>query len=58
VNLAGLPGLSVPCGFGAGGLPVGLQLIGNYFDEARMLNVAHRYQRATDWHRRAPAGIA
>jgi aspartyl-tRNA(Asn)/glutamyl-tRNA(Gln) amidotransferase subunit A len=56
VNLAGLPGLAVPCGFGAGGLPVGLQLIGNYFDEARMLNVAHRYQLATDWHRRAPPG--
>ncbi len=56
VNLAGLPGLSVPCGFGAGGLPVGLQLIGNYFDEARMLNVAHQYQQATDWHRRVPPG--
>jgi aspartyl-tRNA(Asn)/glutamyl-tRNA(Gln) amidotransferase subunit A len=56
VNLAGLPGLSVPCGFGQGGLPVGLQLIGNYFDEARMLNVAHRYQLATDWHRRSPPG--
>ena len=54
VNLAGLPGLSVPCGFGAHGLPVGLQLIGNYFDEARMLRVAHRYQLATDWHRRRP----
>jgi aspartyl-tRNA(Asn)/glutamyl-tRNA(Gln) amidotransferase subunit A len=58
VNLAGLPGLSVPAGFGAGGLPVGLQLIGNYFDEARMLNVAHQYQLATDWHQRAPQGIA
>ncbi len=56
VNLAGLPGMSIPCGF-AGGLPVGLQLIGNYFDEARLLNVAHRYQMATDWHRRRPAGI-
>ncbi len=56
VNLAGLPGMSVPCGF-AGGLPVGLQLIGNYFDEARLLNVAHRYQLATDWHTRRPAGI-
>ena len=54
VNLAGLPGLSVPCGFGAHGLPVGLQVIGNYFDEARMLQVAHRYQLATDWHRRRP----
>lgn len=56
VNLAGLPGMSVPCGF-ANGLPVGLQLIGNYFAEARLLNVAHRYQQATDWHRRAPAGL-
>ncbi|MGE5490446.1 MAG: amidase family protein, partial [Actinomycetota bacterium] len=55
-NLAGLPGMSLPCGF-ANGLPVGLQLIGNYFAEARLLNVAHRYQQATDWHRRAPAGL-
>ena len=55
VNLAGLPGLSLPCGFGAGDLPVGLQLIGNHFDEARLLNVAHRYQQATDWHQRRPA---
>ena len=55
VNLAGLPGMSIPCGFDGGGLPVGLQIIGNYFDEARMLNVAHQYQLATDWHRRAPA---
>ncbi len=57
VNLAGLPGMSIPCGF-ADGLPVGLQLIGNYFAEARVLNVAHRYQQATDWHRRRPAGVA
>ena len=57
VNLAGLPGMSVPCGF-AGGLPVGLQLIGNYFAEARLLNVAHRYQQATDWHSRRPEGMA
>ncbi len=57
VNLAGLPGMSIPCGFDGGGLPVGLQIIGNYFDEARMLNVAHQYQLATDWHRRAPPGI-
>ncbi|WP_298396126.1 Asp-tRNA(Asn)/Glu-tRNA(Gln) amidotransferase subunit GatA [uncultured Azonexus sp.] len=56
VNLAGLPGMALPCGF-AGGLPVGLQLIGNYFDEARLLNVAHRYQQATDWHQRRPQGI-
>ncbi|MBI5331068.1 MAG: Asp-tRNA(Asn)/Glu-tRNA(Gln) amidotransferase subunit GatA [Betaproteobacteria bacterium] len=54
VNLAGLPGMSLPCGFDAGGLPIGMQLIGNYFSEARMLNVAHQYQLATDWHARAP----
>jgi aspartyl-tRNA(Asn)/glutamyl-tRNA(Gln) amidotransferase subunit A len=58
VNLAGLPGLSVPCGFGAGGLPVGMQLVGDYFSEARMLGIAHRYQQATDWHLRAPGGAA
>jgi aspartyl-tRNA(Asn)/glutamyl-tRNA(Gln) amidotransferase subunit A len=56
VNLAGLPGVSIPAGFDAAGLPVGLQLIGNYFCEARLLNVAHQYQRATDWHRRVPSG--
>jgi aspartyl-tRNA(Asn)/glutamyl-tRNA(Gln) amidotransferase subunit A len=54
VNLAGLPGMSLPCGFDAQGLPIGLQLIGNYFGEARMLNVAHQYQLATDWHQRQP----
>jgi aspartyl-tRNA(Asn)/glutamyl-tRNA(Gln) amidotransferase subunit A len=54
VNLAGLPGMSIPCGIGAGNLPVGLQIIGNYFGEARMLNAAHRYQLATDWHMRRP----
>jgi aspartyl-tRNA(Asn)/glutamyl-tRNA(Gln) amidotransferase subunit A len=52
--LAGLPGLSIPCGFDAAGLPVGLHIIGDYFAEARMLGAAHRYQRATDWHLRAP----
>jgi aspartyl-tRNA(Asn)/glutamyl-tRNA(Gln) amidotransferase subunit A len=57
VNLAGLPGMCIPCGSGDKGRPVGLQLIGNYFDEARMLNVANQYQRTTDWHLRAPAGI-
>jgi len=57
VNLAGLPGMSIPCGFGSNGMPVGLQIIGNYFDEARMLNVAHQYQLATDHHIRAPQGI-
>ncbi len=53
-NLAGLPGMSLPCGFGEGGMPVGLQLIGNYFSEAQMLNAAHQYQLATDWHLRQP----
>jgi aspartyl-tRNA(Asn)/glutamyl-tRNA(Gln) amidotransferase subunit A len=57
VNLAGLPGMSIPCGFGANNMPVGLQIIGNYFDEARMLNAAHQYQLATDWHSRAPQGL-
>jgi aspartyl-tRNA(Asn)/glutamyl-tRNA(Gln) amidotransferase subunit A len=57
VNLAGLPGMSIPCGFDGAGLPVGLQLIGNYFSEARMLNLAHQYQLATDWHARVPPGI-
>lgn len=60
VNLAGLPGMSIPCGFAGSGeksLPVGLQLIGNYFAEARLLNVAHRYQQVTDWHLRCPHGI-
>ncbi|MCC9001033.1 MAG: aspartyl/glutamyl-tRNA amidotransferase subunit A, partial [Candidatus Competibacter sp.] len=57
VNLAGLPGLSLPVGF-VGQRPVGLQLIGNYFAEDRLLNVAHRYQQVTDWHQRAPAAFA
>ncbi|QIL45201.1 Asp-tRNA(Asn)/Glu-tRNA(Gln) amidotransferase subunit GatA [Acidovorax sp. HDW3] len=56
-SLAGLPGLSLPCGQGAAGLPVGLQLIGNYFDEARLLGAAHQFQCATDWHQRRPEGI-
>lgn len=55
-NLAGLPGMSIPCGF-IDGKPVGLHLIGNYFDEARLLNVAHQYQQATGWHEQAPEGI-
>ncbi len=55
-SLAGLPGMSVPCGFGAGGMPVGLQLIGNYFGEVRLLNAAHRFQQATDFHLRKPEG--
>jgi aspartyl-tRNA(Asn)/glutamyl-tRNA(Gln) amidotransferase subunit A len=57
VNLAGLPGLSIPAGLSAG-LPVGLQVIGNYFEEARLLNVAHRFQQVTDWHEQAPPGFA
>jgi aspartyl-tRNA(Asn)/glutamyl-tRNA(Gln) amidotransferase subunit A len=56
-NLAGLPAMSIPCGFGAAGLPVGLHLVGDYFAEARLLNVAHQYQSATDWHLRAPVGF-
>ena len=58
VSLAGLPGMSVPCGFGDRGRPVGLQIIGNYFDEARMLGIAHRFQQATDWHGRIPQAFA
>lgn len=54
LNLAGLPGMSVPAGF-ADNMPVGLQIIGNYFEEAKMLNVAHQYQKVTDWHNQSPA---
>ena len=56
VNLAGLPGMSVPAGF-VGKHPVGLQIIGNYFQEARLLNIAHRFQHVTDWHARCPQGF-
>jgi aspartyl-tRNA(Asn)/glutamyl-tRNA(Gln) amidotransferase subunit A len=56
-SLAGLPGMSVPCGFGAAHMPVGLQLIGNYFGEAKLLNAAHRFQQATDFHLRKPEGF-
>jgi aspartyl-tRNA(Asn)/glutamyl-tRNA(Gln) amidotransferase subunit A len=56
-SLAGLPGMSLPVGFGAGHMPVGLQLIGNYLSESRLLNVAHRFQQATDWHTAKPQGI-
>jgi aspartyl-tRNA(Asn)/glutamyl-tRNA(Gln) amidotransferase subunit A len=55
VNLAGLPAMSVPAGFADNGRPVGLQIIGNYFGEAKMLNVAHQFQQVTDWHSKAPA---
>ena len=55
-SLAGLPGMSLPVGFGTGHMPVGLQLIGNYLQEARLLNVAHRFQQATDWPARHPVG--
>ncbi|HCL93323.1 MAG TPA: Asp-tRNA(Asn)/Glu-tRNA(Gln) amidotransferase GatCAB subunit A [Gammaproteobacteria bacterium] len=55
VNLAGLPGLSVPCGFDTAGLPVGLQLIGKFMDEASLLSTAHQLQQETDWHQRMPA---
>ena len=58
VSLAGLPGMSVPCGFGEGGMPVGLQIIGNYFDEGRMLAAAHQYQQVTDWHKQSPGAFA
>ncbi|MBO9353319.1 Asp-tRNA(Asn)/Glu-tRNA(Gln) amidotransferase subunit GatA [Bordetella petrii] len=54
VSLAGLPAMSIPAGFGAGRRPVGLQIIGNYFDEGRLLAIADRYQQVTDWHRRVP----
>jgi aspartyl-tRNA(Asn)/glutamyl-tRNA(Gln) amidotransferase subunit A len=56
-SLAGLPGMSIPVGFGVGGMPVGMQLIGNHLTEAKLLNVAHRFQQATDWHVAKPQGI-
>jgi aspartyl-tRNA(Asn)/glutamyl-tRNA(Gln) amidotransferase subunit A len=55
-NLAGVPGIALPAGFATDGLPIGMQLLGPYFSEARLLNIAHRYQQVTDWHTRAPAG--
>ena len=54
-NLAGLPGISVPCGFSGEGLPIGFQLMGRMFDEATLLRVADVYERSTDWHTRNPA---
>ncbi len=57
LNLAGLPGMSLPVGF-SNGLPVGMQLIGNYFEEAGLLNAAHAYQQVSDWHLRVPEGFA
>jgi aspartyl-tRNA(Asn)/glutamyl-tRNA(Gln) amidotransferase subunit A len=56
-SLAGIPGMSIPCGFGAKDRPVGLQLMSNYFEEAKLLGVAHRYQQATDWHLRMPGAV-
>ena len=60
-SLAGLPGMSIPVGFGQGEKnakrPVGLQIIGNYFAEAKLLNIAHQYQQVTDWHQRTPEGV-
>ena len=58
VSLAGLPGMTFPIGFAADGLPVGMQLVGNYFQEARMLNIAHQYQQWSDWHQQLPAKFA
>jgi aspartyl-tRNA(Asn)/glutamyl-tRNA(Gln) amidotransferase subunit A len=49
-----MPAMSIPCGFTADGLPIGLQIQGNHFDEARILNIAHRFQQVTDWHKRVP----
>ena len=56
-SLAGIPGMSIPCGFGAKNRPVGLQLMANYFEEAKLLGAAHQYQQATDWHKRIPGGF-
>jgi len=54
-NLAGLPAMSIPAGM-VNNLPIGLQIIGNYFDESRLLNTAHQFQKVTDWHEKAPEG--
>jgi len=57
-NLTGAPAISIPCGFDRRGLPIGLQIQGNYFSEARILNIAHQFQLTTDWHQHAPKGVA
>jgi aspartyl-tRNA(Asn)/glutamyl-tRNA(Gln) amidotransferase subunit A len=57
VNLAGLPGISIPAGLDNTGRPIGLQIIGRYFGDADVLNTAHRFQMTTDWHQRTPSGI-
>jgi aspartyl-tRNA(Asn)/glutamyl-tRNA(Gln) amidotransferase subunit A len=57
INLAGLPAISIPAGFSTTGRPLGLQIIGRYFDESRLLNVAHLFQKETDWHQRIPEGF-
>jgi aspartyl-tRNA(Asn)/glutamyl-tRNA(Gln) amidotransferase subunit A len=54
VNLAGVPGISLPCGFTSNNLPIGLQLIGKHFDEESILKVAYAYEQSTDWHKRRP----
>ena len=54
VNLAGVPGISIPCGFTSGNLPVGLQLIGKHFDEESILKIAYAYEQSTDWHKKRP----
>jgi aspartyl-tRNA(Asn)/glutamyl-tRNA(Gln) amidotransferase subunit A len=54
--MAGLPGISIPCA-PVDGMPVGLQIIGNYFDEARLLNVSHQFQQQTQWHQQLPEGV-
>lgn len=54
VNLAGVPGISVPCGFAANGLPLGLQMIGKHFDESTIYRAAHAFEQATDFHKQFP----